>query len=126
VVEEGVGSAEGLGGIAADGVGVADDGLVALVDAEGEAADAATLEGDKAGEDSRVEVLEKELSGAAIVPAETLFPDGGLGFEQRTELTRGEVAEVEDLELGGCRHELEKYSVELIAIDSEEGTIEIG
>jgi hypothetical protein len=36
------------------------------------------------------------------------------------------VPEVEDLELGGGGHERKKYSVELIAIDVEEGTIEVG
>ena len=107
VVEEGVGGAKGLGGVAAGGVGVADDGLVAFVDAEGETADAAAIEGDEAGEDTGVQILQEELGGAAIVPAETVLPDGGLGLEQGAELTRREVAEVEDLELGGGGHELE-------------------
>ena len=61
VVEEGVGDAEGLGGVAGGGVGVAYDGFVALVDTEGEAADAAAVEGYEAGEDAGVEVLEEEL-----------------------------------------------------------------
>ena len=126
MLEEGVGGADGLSGVAAGRVGVTYDRFVALVDAEGEAADAAAVEGDEAGEDAGVEVLEEELGGAAIVPAEAGLPDSGLGFEQGTKLARGEVPEVEDLELSGDGHELGKYSVELIAIDGGEGTIEVG
>ena len=126
MLEEGVGCADGLSGVAAGRVGVTYDRFVALVDAEGEAADAAAVEGDEAGEDAGVEVLEEKLGGAAIVPAEAGLPDGGLGFEQGTKLARGEVPEVEDLELSSDGHELGKYSVELIAIDGGEGTIEVG
>jgi hypothetical protein len=108
VVEEGLGDVEGLGGIVAggDGVGVADDGLVALVDAEGEAADAAVVEGDEAGEDAGVEVLEKELGGALVVPAEALLPDAGFGFEERAQLERGEVTEVNNFEFSCYGHTL--------------------
>jgi hypothetical protein len=55
--------------------GVADDGLLAFVDAEGEAADAPTVEGDEAGKDAGVEVLEEELGGALVVPTQPLLPD---------------------------------------------------
>ena len=71
MLEECVGDAERLGVVAADGVDVADDCFVALVDAEGEAADAAAVEGDEAGQDAGVEILKEKLGGAAIVPAET-------------------------------------------------------
>ena len=86
--------------IVGDGVGIADDRLVAFVDAEGEAADATAVERDKAGQDAGVEVLQEEFGGAAVVPAEPPLPDVGLGLEQRPQLTRGEVPEVENLELG--------------------------
>jgi len=115
VLKEGSGGGEGLGGVGADGPGVSDDRLVALVNAEGEAADAATVEGDEAGKDARIEILEEKLGGALIVPAKTLLPDASLGFEERAELPGREVPEVEDLELGRDSHILDVF-VELIGI----------
>ena len=94
-----------------DGEGVADDGFLAFVDAEGEAADAAAVERDEAGKDAGVEILEEELGGALVVPAQALLPDARLGFEQGAQLARGEVAQVEDLELGGDCHTLSEVFV---------------
>ena len=104
VVEEGAGDVQHLAGLVGYGEGIPYDGFVSLVDAEGEAADAATVERDKAGEDTRIEILEEEFGGALVVPAETLLPGARLGFEQRAKLARGEVPQVEDFELGGDVH----------------------
>jgi hypothetical protein len=103
VAEEGAGDLERSVGGGGDGEGVADDGLGPLVDAEGVAADAAVIEGDEAGEDLGVEVLEEELGGAAIVPEEVFTPEEGLLLEQGAELTRVEMTNVENLYLGRCR-----------------------
>ncbi len=117
LVEEGLGDREGLRGVAVGGEGVSDDGFLAFVDAEGEAADAAAFEGDKAGEDAGVEILEEELGGALIVPAKALLPEARLGFEQRAQLTRGKMTQVEDFELGRDGHTLfEVLEYELIGI----------
>jgi hypothetical protein len=78
---------------------------VSLVNAEGEAANAAAVQDDEAGKDAGVEVLEEKLGGGTVVPVKTLVPDFGLLFEERTKLLRGKVAEVEDLELLRGRHE---------------------
>jgi hypothetical protein len=111
---------EGLGDIVREGVDVADDGLMAFVDAEGVAAYASTVEGDEAGQDARVEVLEQELGGGLVVPTETSLPEASLVFEQRAQLTRGVVPKVEDLELGRGDHKLGKVFVELIGIRAAE------
>ena len=87
-------------GFAGGCVDVSDDGFEVFVDAEGETDDASAVEGDETGEDAGVEVLQEEVGGGAVVPVEALVPEGGLSLEERAELTRGEVAEVEDLELG--------------------------
>ena len=105
-MEQGLGDGQSLRGIGGCGEGVADYGFLAFVDAEGEAADAAAVEGDESGEDARVEVLEEELGGALIVPAETLLPETRLGFEQRAQLTRGKMTQVENFELGRDGHTL--------------------
>ena len=81
-------------------VGIAYDGFVSLVDAEGEAADASAVQRDEAGQDAGVEVLQQQFGGALVVPAQPLLPDARFGLEQGTELARGKVPEVEDLELG--------------------------
>ncbi len=113
-VEEEAGGVEGGGDVAGEGVDVADDRLVALVDAEGVAADASTVQGDEAGEDARVEVLEQELGGGLVVPAKTLLPEARLVFEQGAQLARGVVPDVEDLELGRDDHKARQIFVELI------------
>ena len=104
VAGEGGDDGEGRG-LVARGVDVADDGFVAFVDAEGEADDAAAVERDEAGKDARIQILEQELGGGFVVPVEALVPEFGLLFEERTKLLRGEVAQVEDLELLRGRHE---------------------
>ncbi len=106
LMEELLGDLKNLCVVAADGEGVADYGFLAFVDAEGEAADASTVESDETGEDAGVEVLEEKLGGTLVVPAKALLPDARLGFEQRTELTSGEVTKVQYLELGGDGHTL--------------------
>ena len=106
LVEEGLCDREGLRGVAVGGKSVADYGFLAFVDAEGEAADAAAVEGDKAGEDAGVEILEEEFGGALVVPAEALLPEARLCFEQRAQLTRGKMTQVEDFELGSDGHTL--------------------
>ncbi len=90
---------DGKGGVAggAVGEGVADDGLGTLVDAEGEAADAAVIESDEAGEDLGLEVLEEELGGAAVVPAQMVTPELCLLLEERAELACIEMTNVENL-----------------------------
>ena len=103
-VEKDLGDLAALLGISCERVGVTDYGLVAFVDAEGVAGDFAAIESDEAGKDAGVEVLQKEFGGAAVVPAKALFPYAGLGFEQRAKLARGEVAQVQQLELGGDSH----------------------
>ena len=116
VVEEELRDLKHLRRFVRDGEGVADDGLLAFVDAEGEAADASAVERDEAGQDAGVEVLEEELGGALVVPAQALLPEARLGFEQRAQLPRGKMAEVQNLELGRDCHTLWKYSFELIGI----------
>ena len=61
LVEEGLGDGKSLCGVSGCGEGVADYGFLAFVNAEGESADAAAVEGDEAGEDAGVEVLEEKL-----------------------------------------------------------------
>jgi hypothetical protein len=95
-----------LRGVVGYGEGVAYDSFLGFVDAEGEAADASAIEGDKAWQDAGVEILEEEFGGALVVPAEALLPEARLGFEQRAQLPRGKVAEVENLELGRDCHTL--------------------
>ena len=116
LVEKGLRDLKHLRGVVGYGEGVADDGLLAFVDAEGEAADASAVERDKAGQDAGVEILQEQLGGALVVPAQALLPEARLGFEQRAQLTRGEMAEIQDLELGRDCHTLLKYSFELIGI----------
>ena len=74
LVEKRLRDLQHLRGVVRDGEGVTDDGFLALVDAEGEATDASTIERDKAGQDAGVKVLEKKLGGALVVPPEPLFP----------------------------------------------------
>jgi len=117
LVDEGLSDGKGLRGIGGGGEGVADHGLLALVDAEGEAADASALEGDEAGEDAGVEILKEEFGGALIVPTEALLPEARLGFEQRAQLARGKMTQVEDFELGRDGHTLfDVLEYELIGI----------
>jgi hypothetical protein len=104
MMEKGAGDVEHLRGVGGYGEGVSDYGFVSLVDAEGEAADASAVEGYEAWEDARVEILQEEFGGTLIVPAETLLPGPRLGFEKRAKLTRGEVPQVEDFELGRDGH----------------------
>ena len=106
VVEKGLGDVQHLGRVARDGEGVAHDGFLALVDTEGEAADASAIERDEAGQDAGVEVLEEKLGGALVVPAQALLPEARLGFEQRAQLSRGKMAKVQNLELGRDCHTL--------------------
>ena len=98
VAGEGLGGDQGGGG-RGRGEEVADDGFGVFVDAEGVTDDLAAVEGDEAGEDAVVEVLEEEVGGGAVIPAETALPGGGLLGEERAQLARVEVAEVEDFEL---------------------------
>ncbi len=118
--EEGLCGLEGPCGVVRDGVDVADDSLMAFVDAEGVAADAAAVESDEAGEDARVEILQEELGGGLVVPAKASLPEARLGLEQGPQLAGGEVPEVEDLELGRDDHKLAKVFVELIGIRGAE------
>jgi hypothetical protein len=103
MAEQGAGDLESGVGWGGEGEGIADDGLDPLVNTEGEAADAAVIERDVAGKDLGLEVLEEELGGAAIVPAQLFAPEEGLLLEQGTELPRVEMTNVEDLYLGRCR-----------------------
>ncbi len=83
---------------------VSDDCFRAFIDEEGIAADAAAVERDEAGEDAGVKVLKQQIGRAAIVPAEALEPDVSLFIEQRPELARGEVAEIQNFDLLRARH----------------------
>jgi hypothetical protein len=93
-----------LRGIVGESEGVAYYGLLAFVDAEGESADASAVEGDEAGQDAGVKVLQEKLGGTLVVPAQALLPETRLGFEQRAQLTCRKVAEVQNLELGRDCH----------------------
>jgi hypothetical protein len=118
-------------GIGGEGPGIADDGFIAFIDAEGVSADAAAVEGDKAREDAGVEVLKEKLCRGPVVPAEALLPFSSLSLKERTKLASGEVPQIEDLELGGYSHgrAAKKASVEIIgnevrrARDSEKRTL---
>src|SRR5258708_103456 len=92
--------------VVCQGEGVAYYGFLAFIDAEGEAADASAVERDEAGQNAGVEVLQEELGGALVVPAQALLPETRLGFEQRAQLPRGKMAEVQNLELGRDCHTL--------------------
>src|SRR5437764_1938153 len=104
LVQKGLRDLNHLRGVIGYREGVAYDSFRTFVDAEAKAADASAFKRDKAGEDSGVEILEEEFGGALIVPAEALLPQARLGFEQRTQLPRGKVAKVQNLELGRDRH----------------------
>ena len=110
IVEEGLRDLKHLRWVVCGGEGVADNGFLAFVDAEGEATDAAAIEGDEAGQDAGVEILEEEFGRALVVPAQALLPETRLGFKQRAQLTRRKMAEVQDLELSRDCHTLWKYS----------------
>src|SRR5438876_530100 len=97
LVEKGLGDLQHLRRVVCDGEGIAYDGFLAFVDTEGKAADAPAVERDKAGQDAGVKVLEKKLGGALVIPAQALLPEARLGFEQRAQLTRGKMAEVQNL-----------------------------
>jgi hypothetical protein len=84
---------------AGDGEGVADDRLIVLVDTEDVSGDAAIFDGDVAGEDAGVEVLEEQIGGAAVVPAQALVPELDFRIEDRADRVRRKMAKVEDLEL---------------------------
>ena len=84
--KEGVGDVQGCGWVVGYCVGVSDDGFVSFVDAEREATDASAVERDEAGQDAGVEVLQEQLGGTLVVPAQLLLPDASLGFKERTEL----------------------------------------
>ena len=98
----------GVGAAAGDGEGVADDRLVFFVDTEDVAGDAAVFDGDVAGEDAGVEVLEEQIGGGAVVPAQAFVPELDFGVEDGLQRVRREVAKVEDLELECRRHAMPK------------------
>ena len=104
VNEEGL--ADGVGEVFAfaKGIDVAEDGLGCLKDGEGVAGDLTATERDEAGEDAAVEVLEQDGGRAGVVPEEAPLPAVGLFHEQRLQLRRGEVAQVEHFELGRETH----------------------
>jgi hypothetical protein len=104
MVQKELGDVDHLRRIVRKRKGVAYYGFLAFVDAEGEAADAAAVERDEAGQNAGVEVLQEEFGGALIVPAQALLPEARLGFEQRAQLTCRKVAEVQNLELGRDCH----------------------
>jgi hypothetical protein len=103
-VEKDLGDLTALLWISCERVGITDYGLVAFVDAEGVAGDFAAIECDEAGKDAGIKVLEKEFGRTAVVPTKAIFPDAGLGFEQRAKLSRREVSQVQQLELCGYSH----------------------
>ena len=84
--------------------GVADNRFVFLINSEYVAGGAAVLDGDVAGKNARVEILEEQISGGAIIPSQALVPKADLLIEHRTQRVRREVAKVEDLELDCRRH----------------------
>jgi hypothetical protein len=115
VMKKRLGDVEHLSLVVRDGEGVAHDGFLAFVDTEGETADASSIERDEAGKDAGVEVLEEKLGGALVVPAQALLPEARLGFQQRTQLSRGKMAKIQNLELSrDCHTPL--CSFELIGI----------
>src|SRR5271163_1064196 len=86
------------------GEGVADNRFVFLVNAENIAGGTAVFDSDVAGENPRVEILQEQIGGGAVIPSEALVPEADLLFEHRTERVRRKVAKVKDLELDGRRH----------------------
>ena len=100
--------------IICNGEGVPYDRFLPFVDAKRKATNSTSIESNKAGQNAGVEILKQEFGGTLIVPSETLVPDARFGLQQRAQLTRGEVAQVEDLELGGDSHTLWEVFVELI------------
>ena len=104
LVEQGLRDLNHLRRLIRNREGIAHYRFLGFVDTEGEAADASAIERDEAGQNAGVEILQKKLGGALVVPAEPLLPQARLGFEQRAQLARGEMTEVEDLELGRDGH----------------------
>ncbi len=84
----------GAGFARGHGKDVADDGLVAFVNTEDVADDASILDGYVARQNAGVEILEKELGGAAIIPVQALAPYAAFLFQQRAQAARREVAQV--------------------------------
>ena len=95
----------------AEGVDVAEDSLGGFKDREGVAGDLAAAQGDEAGKDAAVEVLQQDGGRAGVVPEEATLPAIGLFHQQRLQLRRGEVAQVEHFELGGETHCVDVSSV---------------
>ena len=58
--QHGVGDVQGHRGIVGQCKSVPDDGFVSLIDAEGEATDAAAVQGDEARQDAGIEVLDRK------------------------------------------------------------------
>ncbi len=84
---------------------VADDGLVPLVNAEDITEHATVLHGDISGKNARIQILEKQISGAAIVPVQPLAPDAALVLQQGAQTAGREVAQVQQFELKRGTHE---------------------
>src|SRR5579864_3628990 len=98
--------------IAIGDVEVADDALTSLVDKKGVAEDASALDGRIAGQDFGVDVAENHFRRAGVVPGKLVRPELRLIVEQRTQVHRGKVPEVENLQeapakSAGGRHDCE-------------------
>src|SRR5579885_3298082 len=70
---------------------VSDDRLVLFVNAEDVSRDMAVFHGDKTGQCARIKVLEEEVGGGAIVPAQALAPEMAFFLQHRPQVAGGEV-----------------------------------
>ncbi len=88
VTQQPVRNLNGLRRIAGYRIGVPNHRLVPLVHAKSKAAHAPTLKRNKARQDTRVQILQQQLAGALVAPAQPLLPHACLVFQQRTQLAR--------------------------------------
>src|SRR4051812_44509739 len=77
---------------------IADHALAALVDEEAESLYSPVHHGGIAGQDLGVHVAQHHLSRARVVPTERAHPLGRLRIEERPQVSRREMPEVEDFQ----------------------------
>src|ERR1700722_44191 len=90
--------------IVRDGVDIANDNFVPLVHAKRKPANPPPIQSYKAGENAGIQVLQQEVTGTLVVPAQSPLPDACLVLQHRTQLTSRKVPEIKDFELARDAH----------------------
>ena len=80
-------------------INIADHSLLAFVHAEAESADSPLLHRHKSGQNPLIEILQQQLRGPVIIPAQPLLPRLCFLLQQPAQLLPGEVPQVQHIEL---------------------------